>query len=386
MDHERLIRLSKRFGRGSRRVFPRPNPRASGRWPNLLCAEWDEAAWIATEMAFSPEAALEYLRRADGQKRLAHAYLIAGGPGSGKRVLAARIAGLVNSTPPDDVFSARARAIFVAEPESKSRRIVIEQVRNLEHSLQMRASDGNRKVAIIIDADRLQPQAANAFLKTLEEPPDNSLLLLLSALPEALPDTIISRCVPIPLTPGEAAAPAEEAELVQLLRRAATEKVWSIQHAYRMTQGLQRLLGSIKEQIKSENAEAMKAEEARYRNSTDGSWLEDREDYYKALTESMYLRRRAHLLETLFVWWSDLLRARTGIDRRDLPALKKETGEVASRFTMPEILRRIRCLEELRDHLNRNIQEALAIEVAFLKNLRFLSPRACPPGVISRSV
>ena len=60
--------------------------------------------------------------------------------------------------------------------------------------------NGRRKVVIISDADRLQPQAANAFLKTLEEPPKDSLLLLLSALPEALPDTILSRCIAIPLT------------------------------------------------------------------------------------------------------------------------------------------------------------------------------------------
>src|SRR5207302_1363131 len=75
----------------------------------------------------------------------------------------------------------------------------IEKILELEHGLQMRASDGRRKVAIIAEADRLQPQAANAFLKTLEEPPRNSLLLLLSALPEALPDTIVSRCISIPL-------------------------------------------------------------------------------------------------------------------------------------------------------------------------------------------
>ena len=81
-------------------------------------------------------------------------------------------------------------------PGSKSRRIVIDQIRGLEHALQMRAPDGRKKVAIISDADRLQPQAANAFLKTLEEPPNDSLLLLLSALPEALPDTILSRCLP----------------------------------------------------------------------------------------------------------------------------------------------------------------------------------------------
>src|SRR5437667_3701184 len=137
-------------------------------------------------MALARGTALEFLRRAYEQNRLAHAYLITGPPGSGKEVLAAELASLVNGTPAKDVFSAKAREIFVARPESRSRRISIEQIRELEHALQMRASNGRRKVAIVSDADRLQPQAANAFLKTLEEPPKDSLLLLLSALPEAL--------------------------------------------------------------------------------------------------------------------------------------------------------------------------------------------------------
>jgi DNA polymerase-3 subunit delta' len=318
-------------------------------------------------MAFSPEAALEYLQRAHEQNRLGHAYLISGAPGSGKKGLAARIAGLVNATRLEDVFTTRATEIFLAEPESKSRKIVIDQVRALEHALQMRAAGTGRKVVIISEADRLQPQAANAFLKTLEEPPAQSLLLLLSAMPEVLPDTILSRCIPIPLETRETTAPAEEAELIDLLRRAARESSWSVQHAYQLAQGLQRLLGTVKEEIKAANAEALKAEEDRYKNATDGSWLDDREDYYKALSESQYLRRRAGLLEVLFVWWSDLLRARSGIERRDLPELARETETVAGRFTAAEILRRIRRLEELRDHLGRNIQEALAMEVAFLR-------------------
>src|SRR5438552_6593879 len=209
-------------------------------------------------MAFSHTAALEYLRRAYEQNRLAHAYLISGLPGSGKRLLAAELASLVNGTKPGDVFSARAREISVAEPESKSRRIVIEQVRALEHALQMRAPARRRKVAIITEADRLQPQAANAFLKTLEEPPKDSLLLLLSALPEALPDTIISRCIAIPLaTSDEQQVTAEEAELVNFLGDAADERTWSIQYAYRIAQGFQRLLSAIREQIKMENAELL---------------------------------------------------------------------------------------------------------------------------------
>ena len=319
-------------------------------------------------MAFSHTAALEYLRRAHEQNRLAHAYLISGAPGSGKRLLAAELAHLVNGTRPADVFAAGTRETFVAEPESKSRRIIIEQIRALEHTLQMRAAGARRKVAIIAEADRLQPQAANAFLKTLEEPPKDSLLLLLSAIPEVLPDTIISRCIAIPLTPGEdQGISAEQAELVELLRGAAGEQTPTIKHAYGLAQGFQCLLGAIRDQIKTEHAEALKREQARYQNSTDGSWLDDREEYYKALSESLYIQRRSTLLEILFQWWSDILRASTHLRFRDLPQAKKETAEIADRFTTAQVFRRIRRLEELRDHLARNIQEALAIEVAFLK-------------------
>ena len=318
-------------------------------------------------MAFSRTAALEYLQRAHQQNRLAHAYLISGPPGSGKQLLAAELASLVNGTNANDVFSSKAREIFVARPESRSRRIVISQIRELEHTLQMCASNSRRKVAIISQADRLQPQAANAFLKTLEEPPKDSLLLLLSALPEALPDTILSRCIPIPLASnGERKNKQEEEKLVKLLQQTAREHSWTVQYAYRLAQGFQRLLRLSREQIKIETDEALKGEEARYKNSTDGAWLEEREEYYKALAESLYLQRRAELIEILFAWWTDVLRAGSSVDRRDLPDARKETGALAKRFTTPEILRKIRCLEELRDQLGRNIQEALAIEVTFL--------------------
>ena len=318
-------------------------------------------------MPFSRTTALEYLQRAHEQNRLAHAYLITGPPGSGKQRLAADLASLVNGTPVEDVFSAKAREIFVARPESKSRRIVIEQIRDLEHTLQMRAVNARRKVAIIPDADRLQPQAANAFLKTLEEPPKDSLLLLLSSLPEALPETILSRCIAIPIaTNGERENKDEEEKLVQLLQQTSRQQSWTIQFAYGLAQEFQRLLRAVREQVKSETDEAMKQETTRYKDATDGAWLEDREEHYKALTESLYLQRRAGLIETLFAWWTDVLREKNSVAQRDLSYAKEETATLATRFNTAEILKRIRSLEELRDHLGRNIHEALAIEVAFL--------------------
>ena len=318
-------------------------------------------------MAFARTTALEFLRRAHEQNRLAHAYLITGAPGSGKELLAAELASLVNGTATKDVFSAKAREVFIARPESKSRRIVTAQVRALEHALQMRAADGRRKVAIVPDADRLQTEAANAFLKTLEEPPKDSLLLLLSALPEALPETILSRCISIPLaSDGEPQRKKEQEKFVKLLQQTSRETTWSIQFAYRLSQVLQQFLRAVREEAKHETDEALKREQTRYKDATDGAWLEEREEYYKALTESLYLQRRAALVETLFAWWTDVLRANNDVAQRDIPTAKQETATLASRFNTAEILRRIRSLEELRDHLSRNIHESLAIEVAFL--------------------
>jgi DNA polymerase-3 subunit delta' len=318
-------------------------------------------------MAFTRIAALEYLTQAHERGRLGHAYLISGPPGSGKRGLASQISNLVSGTRSDDVFASPPPGVYLAEPESRSRRIVIDQIRVLEHALHMRSANGHRKVAIIGDADRLQPQAANAFLKTLEEPPNDSLLLLLSAMPEVLPDTILSRCVAVPLAGSEKMEHSpEETELVDLLGQAAGSAGQGIQPAYQLARGFHRLLAQLRESIQEENSSALKRDEARYRNTTDGAWLDDREDYYKGLTESQYVRQRSRLLEILFLWWSDVLRASTGVARREFPNARKQTEHLASRLKTSEILRRIRRLEEMRDHLGRNIQEALAIEVAFL--------------------
>jgi DNA polymerase III subunit delta' len=318
-------------------------------------------------MAFARTAALEFLQRAYEQNRLAHAYLITGPPGSGKEMLAAELASLVNGTPAKDVFSAKAREIFVARPESKSRRIVTAQVRALEHALQMRAANGRHKVAIIPDADRLQTEAANAFLKTLEEPPKDSLLLLLSALPEALPETILSRCIAIPLaSDGEVQRKKEAEKLIRFLQQASRHTTWNVQFAYRLAQEFQQLLRAVREEVKHQTDEALKREQLRYKDATDGAWLEEREEYYKALTESLYLQQRAALVETLFAWWTDVLRAKNGVEQRDMPGAKQDTAALARRFGNTEILKRIRSLEELRDHLSRNVQENLAIEVVFL--------------------
>lgn len=319
-------------------------------------------------MSFSPDEALDYLRHAQAQHRLAHAYLISGPRGSGKSRVAAQIAADLNGVKMEDVLEAKAPDVFITEPTSRSRRIVIEQIRGLERALQLQSTASRLKIGIIRDAERMQAQAANAFLKTLEEPPANSLLLLLTALPEALPDTIVSRCLAMPLrAPASSARPPEEAELLQLLAAGAGETGGGIGGAYRITRAIQRLLDSIRDEVKTEHAEALKGEEQHYRTTTDGAWLDEREEYYKSLTESLYRERRSRLIETLFVWWAAVLRAKTTGNKAELAGCEKAIEKLASTISTKEILGKLRRLEEMRDHLNTNAQEALVLEVACLR-------------------
>ena len=85
--------------------------------------------------------------------------------------------------------------IHWARPESKSRIITVEQTRELMREIQLKPTEAGYKVAIIAAADRLNVQAANAFLKTLEEPPAKSVLILLSTEPQRILETILSRCL-----------------------------------------------------------------------------------------------------------------------------------------------------------------------------------------------
>jgi DNA polymerase-3 subunit delta' len=85
---------------------------------------------------------------------------------------------------------------FVIEPDNElaTPQIKIEQVREIEQQIMYRPLIGERKICLIDEADRMTIGAANALLKTLEEPPDHSLFLLITSRPAALPSTIRSRC------------------------------------------------------------------------------------------------------------------------------------------------------------------------------------------------
>ena len=315
-------------------------------------------------MPFTADEAFTRLKSARSHGRLAHAYLITGPEGAGARELAERLTGLILGTSDAPLSHADAH---VLEPESKSRRIRIDAIRELERELQLRSFFGGPKVGVVFEADRLVEAAASAFLKTLEEPPAHSHLLLVSSQPDQLLDTVLSRCIEVPLRAlARPPLTARQEALLQILQSASAASN-GIAGAFGLVQQFARLLAEAKEIISERAGADLKKEEVLYKQVGDTKGLEDREDYYKALIESRYRHERAGLIEILEQWFADALRQQHGAESLDHPAFAAHTAALADATPTPQLLRRASALADLREHFNRNVQEQLAIECAFLK-------------------
>ena len=185
--------------------------------------------------------------------------------------------------------------VHAAEPESKSRRLRIEQTRALEKELQMRSLMGKRKVAIIFEADRMTAEAANGFLKTLEEPPNQSLLLLTSEQPESLPETILSRCITVPLgREGAEEVAAEQRELLDAIAALFRERERGIAAVYGLVRKFTELLDAAKKRIAEENETEFKGEETHYRQTTESDWLDDAGGLFQG-ADGIAVRARARV-------------------------------------------------------------------------------------------
>jgi DNA polymerase-3 subunit delta' len=159
------------------------------------------------------EKPIEFLRRAIRQDKVSHSYLFLGSEGIGKRWVALQFAKALNCLEGamekgeacDQCLSCRKidhhlhPDVLIIEPEGQT--LKVDQVRQMQRDLAYRPYEGYRRVYILSAADRMAPNMSNTLLKTLEEPPLHTVIILLANSPRFLLPTILSRCQPIRFNP-----------------------------------------------------------------------------------------------------------------------------------------------------------------------------------------
>jgi DNA polymerase-3 subunit delta' len=272
-------------------------------------------------------------------------------------------------------------------------------MRDLMQVIHLKPTEAEYKVAGIVAADRMNEKAANAFLKTLEEPPANSLLILLTTEPQRMLETILSRCLRVNFA-GEGVRPLAPAQMAWLTTfsdlAAAPQK--SLLGRYRLMDVLLRKLNESRESI--EGALTERSPLKQYKDA-EKELQEKWEDELKAAIEADYRRQRADLLLILQRWlrdvWLQTLEAKSRVQSPKSEQHKVTTPEglstvetaeavqrgfadgllnfpsvtgakqVAQRISLREAMDNLNIMEQLQRWLGTNVQEALAIEVGLLK-------------------
>ncbi len=159
------------------------------------------------------EKAIGFLRGVIATDKIAPAYLFTGMQGIGKRTTAMAFALLLNCMNPVDGDGCRRCSsckkisdgnhpdlVFIG-PNKEKKAIGIDQIREINRHLAFSPVLGRYRIIVIDPAEKMSDEAANAFLKALEEPPPGNILILNVRDPDQLPPTIVSRCQRVPFKP-----------------------------------------------------------------------------------------------------------------------------------------------------------------------------------------
>jgi DNA polymerase-3 subunit delta' len=306
------------------------------------------------------------LRRALEQDRLHHAYVFAGPEGVGKRTVAVALAKALHCSDQTHDFCGRCAScvkienrnhpdVRLIEPLPGKKEISIEQMRSLEKALNYRAFSGKRKVGIVDAAELLNFPAQNALLKTLEEPPDASLLILVASSAGALLPTVLSRCLRLSF------APLSQSDMARYLveRRQMTEQRAKILAAISLG-SLGRALSPDIEEL-GEKRQAWVEAIALSRDA--GGWAAFAEELAKDRGEAL------QFLDWLAAWYRDILIYSATQETADLcnRDLLDEVQRQAAEIDMEAALRlRSRALAASA-RIRRNVNRRLALENLFLK-------------------
>lgn len=321
------------------------------------------------------EKATGALRRALAGGRLPHAILIAGPESVGKMALAVDLASALNCTGDEKPCAecagcSRTRrglhtdvhvvGIQVADGGRSRTLIGVEQVREIQREASLAPFEGECKVVIFDGAELLSEEASNSLLKTLEEPPPGVYLLLLTAKPEALLSTVVSRCQLADLKPVPSDVIARH-----LVERLGTDEDVA-GRASRLSGG--RPGWAIRAAREPELLEAVEEKVEEVEEVVRGS-METRFDHAARLGSAADRDREAgrRELEVWLAWWRDVMLVKEGVPQLAANMSRMESLKpVAEALSRQQITGAIRAVRRTRQLIARNVNSRLALEVMML--------------------
>lgn len=294
--------------------------------------------------------------------RLAHAYLIQGSPrGEGGLFVQSMLQWLYCEQDPKPCGRCRgchhveqhAHAdVMWLEPESRSRQISIDQARQLTGRLAQTSLEGGWKVGVMLEADRMTAQAANALLKTLEEPPGRSMLVLVSDSPQAILPTILSRCQIIKLSAASACPQGPWLDaLIDLLREVRPgDPGFPLMRAAKLKQLLHEV-----------RAEAEESDE----DSDDEGASKQTKEIREARLKSRVLRARTDMLTAMTLWYRDVAACAAGAPARVLhfPDQIEALSRQADGLGWTGAVHQVREMERLSRDVDMNVSDLSALEI-----------------------
>lgn len=306
----------------------------------------------------------EILRRALQLQRIAHAWLFEGPDGIGKRLMALAFARALlceHGTGCGDCSSCRKidhnnhPDVYLLGYDDGS--IKIEQIRSLQQQLALSPLEGRYKICLIDGADRMTVGAANALLKTLEEPQPDRLLLLLSDRPDQLLTTVCSRCLRLPF----GRLPAEQLGDILARRHDLSEADAAILAA--SSEGsLKKALGQNRELYLYKRRELIQSLTALSAGSTIPTFKLAAElaNNKETLTD---------ILDIFQSFYRDLLLLKHGHSQKDLVNLDmlEKLDRHSREQTTDSLLNKLETLDATRQHLQRNVNHQLALEVMLIR-------------------
>lgn len=303
--------------------------------------------------------ALAHFRRAHGAQRLPHAVLVSGHPRGAGGDFAEGLLAL--AFPGKDAVQLRRHAdVRWLEPESKSRQIRIEEIRNLIEFIGLTSYEGGWKAGVILFADRLTSNAQNALLKTLEEPPPNSLLVLVTDSPATLLPTTRSRAQFVDVTEDERREDTPWMPLVMdLLRRPpARQACEMIAWTDRLTAPLRSL-----EELAEEEETAQQTERAQARGDDEGELTKASKDLIEGRVAARVKEMREEILRTLQLWQRDVLARvkQAEAQPENFPDDEDAIAAQAEGLSFADAAARVAVVDEVRELLEHNVRESAAL-------------------------